>query len=74
MQELADLSNNVQDFYSTKINLVKPETAKIPQQNSDFDKLRKRVFYLNYDKRKKSFDEAMIPSNMQIHSKFINEI
>lgn len=74
MQELQDLSNNVQDFYSAKIDIVKPETVKLPQQNSEFDKLSKRVFYLNYDKRKKSVDAAMIPSNMQIHSKFISEI
>ena len=42
--------------------------------NTEFDKLRKRVYYLNYDKRKRSIEPNDVHPSQQIHSDFIDEI
>ena len=54
LQELYKLGNKVKNQYDNKVYEIQPRAANHQLGNSEFDKLRKRVFYLNYDKRKKS--------------------
>ena len=54
LQELHKLGNKVKNQYDNQVQEIQPRVANHQQVNSEFDKLRKRVFYLKYDKRKKS--------------------
>ena len=45
---------------------MEPLAAK-PVQINDFDKLRKRVAYLSYGRKKNLAKNSQVPQNMQIH-------
>ena len=55
--------------FDAKLNAVHPKPFE--PQSTDFDKLRKRVIYLTKNSKNEK-NETFVPSNMQIHDKFVN--
>ena len=59
-------------MFNNKLSEVEVKQAVPSQAETNFDKLRKRVAYLSYNKRNKS-SEPSVPYNMQIHGEFLSQ-
>ena len=74
MNELATLGENLKSGLDQKVSIVQGAHINPPKatQETEFDKLRKRVSYLCYNK-KKAVKQSFVPQNLQIHDKFLNQ-
>ena len=73
MGELLELGENLKNGLDQKVSIVQGAHINPPQaaEETDFDKLRKRVAYIHYNK-KKSVSSSYVPSNMQVHNQFLD--
>jgi hypothetical protein len=68
-KEIDVMAEGVKKLYEQKIREFDAKEYQ-REVNTDFDKLRKRVAYLSYNRKK---PKPIVSANMQIHDKFINE-